>query len=124
MRRAPRTVAFPRMRAPILFGALALLFAGLIARSVWLQSINKEFLQDQGSSRYARSLEIPAHRGRITDRHGTPLAISTPVKSIWVFAGRVESEPAQLAALARLLELDSAALKQSISADSGGHSTL
>ena len=62
------------------------------------------FLQEQGSSRYSRDLEVPAHRGRILDRLGEPLAISTPVKAIWAWPDKVEASPQQLAALAATLE--------------------
>ena len=61
---APFTL--PRLRAPLVFGLLALLFAGLTGRSVYLQSIDNEFLQTQGSARHSRDLEVPAHRGRIS----------------------------------------------------------
>jgi len=97
--------ALPRLRAPLVFGALALLFAGLVGRSVYLQWIDNEFLQTQGSARYSRELEVPAHRGRIVDRSGEALALSTPVKSLWAFPGKFEASPAQLAELARILEM-------------------
>lgn len=110
--RAPVVPALPRFRAPILFGGLLLLFGGLIARSLYLQWVNNEFLQEQGSSRYSREIEIPAHRGRIVDRHGEPLAISTPVKSIWAFPAKVEATPEQLADLASVLDTTPAALSK------------
>ena len=81
------------MRAPIVFGVLALLFVGLVGRSLYLQWIDNEFLQEQGSARYSRELEVPAHRGRIVDRFGEPLAISTPVKSLWAFPDKFEATP-------------------------------
>ena len=87
-----------------MFGALALLFAGLVGRSLYLQWIDNEFLQTQGSARYSRELEVPAHRGRIVDRSGEALALSTPVKSLWAFPGKFDASPAQLAELARILE--------------------
>jgi len=101
---APAPASLPRMRAPIVFGALALLFAGLVGRSVYLQWIDNEFLQTQGSARHSRELEVPAHRGRIVDRSGEALALSTPVKSLWVFPDKFEASPEQLAQLARILE--------------------
>ena len=58
----------------------------------------------QGSARHSRELEVPAHRGRIVDRFGEPLALSTPVKSLWVFPDKFEASPEQLAKLARILE--------------------
>ncbi|HET7031839.1 MAG TPA: hypothetical protein VFJ48_01860, partial [Casimicrobiaceae bacterium] len=85
LKRAAPAPSLPRFRAPVVFGILLLLFAALVARSIYLQSIDNAFLQEQGSSRYSREIEVPAHRGRIVDRSGEPLAISTPVKSIWAF---------------------------------------
>jgi len=104
----------PRFRAPLVFAFIALLFAGLAGRSVYLQWIDNEFLQEQGSSRYSREIELPAHRGRIVDRFGEALAISTPVKSIWAFPAKVEATPEQLAALAELLETSPAALSRKL----------
>jgi cell division protein FtsI (penicillin-binding protein 3) len=90
-------LALPRFRAPLVFGALLLVFAVLAGRSIYLQWLDNAFLQEQGSARYSRELEVPAHRGRILDRTGEPLAISTPVK--------FDATPAQLAALAKVLEV-------------------
>ena len=103
--------ALPRLRAPLVFGGLLLLFGVLLARSLYLQSFNNEFLQGQGSSRYSRDLEIPAHRGRILDRFGEPLAISTPVKAIWAWPDKVEASPQQLRSLAAYLEIDPSLLE-------------
>ena len=96
--------AIPGGRAAILFGGLALLFAMLAIRSLYLQWVDNAFLQERGAARYSRDLELPAHRGRIVDRHGDPLAVSTPVKSLWAFPDKFEATPAQLAELARILE--------------------
>jgi cell division protein FtsI (penicillin-binding protein 3) len=104
------------VRAGIVFGALILLFAGLGGRALYLQWIDNEFLQGQGQARYSRDIELPAHRGRILDRHGEALAISTPVKSLWAFPDRLEVAPAQLAELARVLETSPAALERRIAA--------
>src|SRR6185369_289260 len=103
-RAAAAPSSLPKSRAPIVFGALALLFAGLVVRSVYLQWIDNEFLQTQGSARHSRELEVPAHRGRIVDRSGEALALSTPVKSLWAFPDKFEASPEQLAQLARILE--------------------
>jgi len=114
-RAAPR-LDLPPARAAFVFTALVLLFAGLAARSVYLQVVDDEFLQGQGAARHARELEVPAHRGRITDRHGEALAISTPVKSLWAFPSKFSATPAQLAELAKLLETTPAALARRIDA--------
>ncbi len=104
----------PRFRAPVVFGILLLLFAALIARSLYLQWIDNVFLQEQGSSRHSREIDVPAHRGRILDRTGEPLAISTPVKSIWAFPGQVDASPEQLALLAQALETTPRALAKKL----------
>jgi cell division protein FtsI (penicillin-binding protein 3) len=77
------TPKLPRLRAPLVFGFLLALLIGLLGRSLYLQRIDNDFLQEQGSSRYSREIDVPAHRGRIVDRFGEPLAISTPVKAVW-----------------------------------------
>ena len=108
----------PRIRASLLFACIVLLFLGLAGRSLYLQWIDNEFLQEQGSSRYSREIELPAHRGRIVDRYGDALAISTPVKSIWAFPAKVEATPEQLTALSKLLETSPQALGKRL-ADAG-----
>ncbi len=113
-RRPPRAPALPRLRAPLVFASLLTLFGGLIGRSLYLQWIDNEFLQEQGSSRYSRQIEVPAHRGMIVDRTGEPLAISTPVRSIWAFSDKVEVTPAELQALARVLETTPGALRKKL----------
>ena len=112
---APRLpTRLPRFRAPIVFGTLLLLFVALLGRSLYLQWIDNAFLQEQGSSRYSREIEVPAHRGRIVDRYGEPLAISTPVKSIWAWPGKIEASPEQMRSLATSLEITPAMLSRKL----------
>jgi cell division protein FtsI (penicillin-binding protein 3) len=116
---AARGLARPDLsatRAGLVFTTLALVFAGLAGRSLYLQSVDNEFLQGQGEARYSRELEVPAHRGRIVDRNGEALAVSTPVKSLWAFCERLDATPAQLAELAKLLETTPQALKAKVAA--------
>jgi cell division protein FtsI (penicillin-binding protein 3) len=96
------------------FAGMLLLLAGLLGRSLYLQRIDSGFLQEQGSSRYSRDIEVPAHRGRILDRFGDPLAISTPVKAVWAWPDQVDATPDQLKALAAALDLPSNAIKQKL----------
>jgi cell division protein FtsI (penicillin-binding protein 3) len=113
--RAPAArLDLPRWRAGFVFGGMALLFAVLAGRSLYLQGVEDEFLQGQGRARYARELEVPAHRGRILDRHGEALAISTPVKALWGFPDKIEATPAQWTALAKLLETTPQALQRKV----------
>jgi cell division protein FtsI (penicillin-binding protein 3) len=111
---APAAPRLPRLRAPLVFGGLLLLFVGLLGRSLYLQRIDNGFLQEQGSSRYSRDIEVPAHRGRIVDRFGDPLAISTPVKAVWAWPDQVDATPDQLKTLAAALDLPTAALKHKL----------
>lgn len=104
----------PRSRAPLVFAGMLLLLAGLLGRSLYLQRIDSGFLQEQGSSRYSRDIEVPAHRGRILDRFGDPLAISTPVKAVWAWPDQVDATPDQLKALAAALDLPSSSIKQKL----------
>ncbi len=113
-RGAPAPFALPRFRSPLIFGLFVILFGLLAGRALYLQWIDNAFLQEQGSSRYSREIEVPAHRGRIVDRAGEPLAISTPVKSIWAFPAKIEATPSQLAELARLLETSPRALAKKL----------
>jgi cell division protein FtsI (penicillin-binding protein 3) len=66
-------------------------FLSLVARGFYLQVINNDFLQEKGDSRYRRDIEVSASRGKITDRNGDMLAVSTPMKSIWAIPGDARS---------------------------------
>jgi cell division protein FtsI (penicillin-binding protein 3) len=72
------------MRWRALLGILLTSLTVLIGRAGYLQVLDKQFLKHQGDLRHVGVMPIPAHRGRITDRNGELLAVSTPVKSIWV----------------------------------------
>lgn len=83
---------------------LLVLVAALLWRMLDLAVLHRQFLRGQGDARSLRVLEIPAYRGMITDRHGTPLAVSTPVQSVWVNPKNFSPNSHQLAALSRLLQ--------------------
>jgi cell division protein FtsI (penicillin-binding protein 3) len=74
--------------------------------------MHNDFLQARGEARFTRVIEIPANRGVITDRDGEPLAISTPVESVWASRDDVRMTDTQAAALARVLETDVASLRK------------
>ncbi|MGE5466254.1 MAG: peptidoglycan D,D-transpeptidase FtsI family protein [Ignavibacteria bacterium] len=93
-----------RMRF-VLFGLL-LGFGALVGRSLYLQVFQNDFLRQKGESRYERTIEITATRGRIVDRHGDVLAVSTPVKSVWAIPEDAKLSPHQARQLAQLLEMD------------------
>lgn len=92
-------------------------FAILIGRSFYLQVLHNEFLQEKGESRYRRDLEISASRGRIADRHGDVLAISTPMKSVWAIPAEARLTPEQTKQLAALLEMDAKELARRLASD-------
>src|SRR5512147_1920542 len=99
-------VALPPVRARVL---LLLMFAAMVAlllRAIYLQGIHTEFLQQEGNARYGRVVDIIAHRGMIADRAGNPLAISTPVESIWASPPDGEAAPQQVRQLAQILGMD------------------
>ncbi len=86
---------------------LFLIFAGMVAlagRAIWLQGLSTGFLQEKGASRYVRTLQLPATRGKIMDRNDNVLASSLPVKTIWAIPEDVRKEPKEKRVeLARLL---------------------
>lgn len=102
-------------RAHLVFGVLAAAALALVSRAVNLQLVNHNFLTDQGDARFTRVVSIPAHRGMITDRYGEPLAVSTPVDSIWVNPKQLTAAPSGVARLAAALRLDPRALGERVS---------
>lgn len=96
-------VKLPAWRRRLLLIALLLGFGGLFARGIYLQSLHKEFLQQKGDARYSRTLDLQAHRGKITDRNGELLAISSPVESVWASPPDVKINAEQKVKLAQLL---------------------
>jgi cell division protein FtsI (penicillin-binding protein 3) len=109
------SLKLPIVRARVLLSLLLLGFAMLAGRALHLQVLQDDFLQRKGESRYARLLEMPAHRGMITDRHGEPLAISTPVESVWASPADVQATPAQRRQLAHVLNMSEAELNKRLS---------
>ncbi|OQW70447.1 MAG: cell division protein [Proteobacteria bacterium ST_bin12] len=100
-------VKLPAWRRRLLLIGILLGFAGLFARGIYLQSLHKEFLQQKGDARYSRTLTLQAHRGKITDRNGELLAISSPVESVWASPPDVKINKTQKQALGKLLGLKS-----------------
>ncbi|MDD5471176.1 MAG: penicillin-binding protein 2, partial [Sideroxydans sp.] len=107
-------LALPAWRSRALFVLLLLVMLALFVRAVYLQGIHNDFLQQKGDARYARVIEVPAHRGMITDRNGEPLAISTPVESVWASPADVEIDLRQLMNLARVLGMSPEALRDKL----------
>lgn len=95
----------PVWRSKLIVAGIALAFLGLAGRAAWVQVFGNDFYRKQGEVRFARTLELPANRGRIFDRNGLLLATSVPVPSIWAIPEDVERDKAKLAKLARLLQM-------------------
>jgi cell division protein FtsI (penicillin-binding protein 3) len=110
--RAPRIDA--RARLAWVAGALALGAFVLVARAVDLQVLDRDFYQDQGDQRFVRERVIPVSRGAISDRNGEPLAISTPVESIWAQPQELARHAERLPELAAALGLDPADLARRV----------
>jgi len=93
----------PPWRSKFLVGLVGLGFCVLVGRAVYVQIIGNDFFLKQGEIRYARTLDLAASRGRITDRNGLILASSVPAPSLWVIPKDFEADKKQRAQLARVL---------------------
>ena len=107
----------PVWRSKFIVAMIALAFIGLAARAAYIQVYANDFFQRQGQVRFARTLDLPANRGRILDRNGLLLASSVPASSIWAIPEDVNASPAQLKELARLLEIPPAELNKKLADD-------
>ena len=107
----------PVWRSKFVVGAIALAFCGLAARAAYIQVIANDFFQRQGEVRFARTLELPANRGRILDRNGLILASSVAAPSIWAIPEDVEISKPQQKRLAKLLEIPEAELAKKLEND-------
>ncbi|WP_025918005.1 penicillin-binding protein 2 [Herminiimonas sp. CN] len=113
-------MSLPAWRSKLVLFVLFASFLTLVGRALWLQGMSTEFLQKQGASRYERTLELPATRGKITDRDGHVLASSVPVKAVWAIPDDVLQAPAEkLRSLASLLEMSEGDLRKKLDSDRG-----
>ena len=108
-RKRPDTI-----RRKLVLGLLALATVGIVVRAVQLQVFHSSFLQRQGEVRHMRQVEIPAQRGMIVDRNGEPLAVSSPVESVWAQPMELAQALEQLPQLADILQLNAGKLKAKI----------
>ena len=114
MRNISHSGILPGGRSRVLAAVILLGLVGLAGRAAYLQGMHKGFLQQKGESRYSRVVEISAHRGMITDRHGEPLAISTPVESVWASPQDMEITTSQIKKLAEIIGMNSAEIQKKI----------
>jgi cell division protein FtsI (penicillin-binding protein 3) len=106
-----------RWRAYLLLGLLGACALGLVYRAVNLQLVDHGFLAKEGDARFSRVVEIAAHRGTVTDRYGEPLAVSTPVDSVWVNPSELALATDQIPRLAAALKLDRQELARKITSN-------
>jgi cell division protein FtsI (penicillin-binding protein 3) len=92
-------------RAPLTLAFLLAAFVALAARAVYLQVFQADYLQREGTQRHSRVVKDNSHRGMILDRNGNPLAVSTPVESVWAHPETLAKERKYWPALARLLDM-------------------
>ncbi len=114
--REMHTASF-RWRAYLLFGVLACSAIALVWRAVDLQLIDKGFLQKRGTQNFSRVIEIASHRGTIVDRYGEPLAVSTPVDSIYANPKELALASDQFPGLAKALKMNSQELTRRITSN-------
>ena len=100
-----QTIKLPQWRRRLLLVLVLLCFGVLIGRAVLLQGVRHSFYQKEGDARTTREMKLYAHRGRIVDRNGEPLAISSPVESILANPADAQVNKVQVAQLAKLLEM-------------------
>ncbi len=107
----------PTQRSRLVLGVLMLGLVILAGRAIYLQEFNKDFLQQQGELRYSRVVEQSVPRGSIKDRHGEILAISAPVKSIWMDPQQIDMTQTQIKALSDLLGMSQSAVAERVNSN-------
>ncbi|MDP1783141.1 MAG: penicillin-binding protein 2, partial [Hydrogenophaga sp.] len=107
----------PVWRSKFIVAALAVAFAGLAGRAAYVQVFGNDFFQRQGEVRFARTLELPANRGRVLDRNGLILASSVVAQSIWAIPEDVDRTDPKLRQLAKLLEMPLADLRKRLAVE-------
>jgi len=113
------SVRLPMWRSKLVVFLLFVAFLALVGRAFWIQGPGNAFYQKQGESRYQRTIELPATRGKILDRNGLVLATSLPVRAIWAIPESVPEniDNDKLAALSSLLGLTRKELRTKLSGD-------
>lgn len=101
-------------RLSLVWFALVLAVLAVLWKLMTLLLVERDFLQGQGDARTIRTEPLIAHRGMITDRNGEPLAISTPVKSIWINPREIARSEHEVVRLAEALQLNAESLQASV----------
>ncbi|GAB2907040.1 penicillin-binding protein 2 [Paraburkholderia jirisanensis] len=113
------SVRLPMWRSKLVVFLLFMAFVALAGRAFWIQGPGNAFYQKQGESRYQRTLELPATRGKILDRNGLVLATSLPVRAIWAIPEAVPDDLGadKLKDLGKLLDMSDKELRAKLSED-------
>ncbi|WP_027794420.1 peptidoglycan D,D-transpeptidase FtsI family protein [Paraburkholderia acidipaludis] len=113
------SVRLPMWRSKLVVFMLFMAFVALAARAFWIQGPGNAFYQKQGESRYQRTIELAATRGKILDRNGLVLATSLPVRAIWAIPEDVPDDLGadKLAQLGQLLGMSTTDLRKKLSED-------
>lgn len=105
------------LRRRVLLGGLSFAFIALVAGVFYRQVVETDYLREEGARRCVRVAEIPARRGMILDRNGEPLAVSSPVETVWADPRQLVNHLDAVPELAKALGIDAARLKAKITAD-------
>lgn len=101
-----------RFRVWVVMIGMAMVMLALTSRAVYLHVVHSDYLQARGNARHLRVIQDHANRGMILDRNGVPLAISTPVDSIWAHPQAFLEAQRKWPALSRLLDIKMSTLRQ------------
>lgn len=108
------------LRRQLLLGSMLTAMLVLSCRAVYLQVLDREFLQDKGDLQHIGIVDVPAYRGQIKDRNGNPLAISTPVQSIWMNMRQIkEADREKVAQMGKILSISDKDLQAFLKKEAG-----
>ncbi len=110
-RRKPTLQGPPFWRLVSVAVVLVLSAGAVLLRALDLQVINSEFLRSEADARHLRTVSMPAPRGVVQDRHGEPLAVSSPAQSAWAEPAELLADPDALRAVAEALDRSPQALE-------------
>ncbi|WAR45225.1 peptidoglycan D,D-transpeptidase FtsI family protein [Methylomonas rapida] len=120
VKRSTQTALDFPIRRKLLMGTMLAGMMALTMRALYLQVLDKEFLQDKGDLQHVGIVDVPAYRGQIKDRNGEPLAISTPVQSIWLNTRQLkDDEREKLAQMAKILGMSDKDLQAFLKKEAG-----
>jgi cell division protein FtsI (penicillin-binding protein 3) len=117
--REQQPIVLPRWRSMVVVFTLLAAFAALLGRAMWLQIKDRDSLRSESQARISREIELPAFRGRILDRNGEMLAVSTPARSVFAVADKAELSASQINEVGKLLDIPAAQLSKRLQSEEG-----